>query len=93
MEKINYQEKRNFSKWGFCYMWMIQGICGQILFFQFVTHLWTIYLLIVVTIRENMGGQKLRKEVKSSNYSIWLVASYSGQAGVKEDRNEKDEIE
>ena len=40
-----------------------------------------------------MGGQKLRKEVKSSNHSIWLVASYSGQAGMKEDWNEKDEIE
>ena len=39
------------------------------------------------------GWAELRKKVKSSNHSIWLVASYCGQAGVKEDRNEKDEVE
>lgn len=27
MDKINYQEKRDFSKQGFCCIWMIQGVC------------------------------------------------------------------
>lgn len=39
-----------------------------------------------------MGGQELRKEVKHSNNLIWLIASSSGETGVRERRNEKDEV-
>ena len=57
-----------------------------------MAHLWTIYLFIVVSVRESMGGQELRKEVKHSNNLIWLIASSSGETGVRERRNEKDEV-
>lgn len=77
MHKTTYQQKRDFPKWGFCWVGMIQGAYGQISLFQFVAHLGTIYLFIVVTMRESMGEQELRKEVENSNYSICLVASNS----------------